>query len=207
MQANTRKPAAPGRLIGYARVSTEKQGTDRQRDELHAAGCGVIVEEQASPPANGSPFRSASARRNDGAENSCEPERSVVSQFECRRCFQSQHRSCLGWRIDTGGKAKLFQLLYMPLLEVNFCAACAAWSKENHPLKCHSTTTGHVGIPAQQRLRDSIHILDLEGRKPISFCSSWHASTRVNSNKGTQPDIGFGNDDHDKPNCWRSTRK
>ena len=38
----------PGRLIGYARVSTDDQGTDPQRDELHAAGCHEILEEHAS---------------------------------------------------------------------------------------------------------------------------------------------------------------
>src|SRR3954454_22417277 len=45
------KPARtplPGRLIGYARVSTEDQGTDPQVDELRAAGCAVVLEEQAS---------------------------------------------------------------------------------------------------------------------------------------------------------------
>jgi predicted site-specific integrase-resolvase len=42
------KTAAPSRLIGYARVSTEEQGTDPQRDELHAAGCGMVYEEHAS---------------------------------------------------------------------------------------------------------------------------------------------------------------
>jgi len=36
------------RLIGYARVSTDDQGTDPQRDELHAAGCAHIIEEHAS---------------------------------------------------------------------------------------------------------------------------------------------------------------
>jgi hypothetical protein len=46
--------------------------------------------------------------------------------------FPDQHRSCLDWRIDAGGKAKLFQLLYVPLLEVKFCAACTARSKEHH---------------------------------------------------------------------------
>jgi DNA invertase Pin-like site-specific DNA recombinase len=35
-------------LIGYARVSTEEQGTDPQRDELRAAGCDAILEEHAS---------------------------------------------------------------------------------------------------------------------------------------------------------------
>jgi hypothetical protein len=40
--------AAAGRLIGYARVSTEEQGTDPQTDELRAAGCTAIREEHAS---------------------------------------------------------------------------------------------------------------------------------------------------------------
>ena len=36
------------RLIGYARVSTEEQGTDPQVDELRAAGCIIVHEEHAS---------------------------------------------------------------------------------------------------------------------------------------------------------------
>jgi len=36
------------RLIGYPRVSTEDQGTDPQRDELRAAGCVIMHEEDAS---------------------------------------------------------------------------------------------------------------------------------------------------------------
>ena len=42
------KHGVSGRLLGYARVSTEEQGTDPQRDELRAAGCIAIVEEHAS---------------------------------------------------------------------------------------------------------------------------------------------------------------
>jgi len=45
-QAHGRLP--PLRLIGYARVSTEEQGTDPQLDELHAAGCNTLLEEHAS---------------------------------------------------------------------------------------------------------------------------------------------------------------
>ena len=48
MQTNSRKPAAPSRLIGYARVSTEEQGTDPQLDELRTAGCATVLEEHAS---------------------------------------------------------------------------------------------------------------------------------------------------------------
>ena len=39
---------AGGPLIGYARVSTEDQGTDPQCDELRAVGCGTVLEEYAS---------------------------------------------------------------------------------------------------------------------------------------------------------------
>ena len=42
------KAAPPSRLIGYARVSTEEQGTDPQLDELRAAGCDTVCEEHAS---------------------------------------------------------------------------------------------------------------------------------------------------------------
>ncbi|HKM62020.1 MAG TPA: recombinase family protein [Acidisphaera sp.] len=47
MPPRARKPAA-GRLIGYARVSTEDQGTDPQTDELRTAGCTTVREEHAS---------------------------------------------------------------------------------------------------------------------------------------------------------------
>lgn len=46
--ATIRKREGGGRLIGYARVSTEEQGTDAQIDELRAAGCQSIHEEHAS---------------------------------------------------------------------------------------------------------------------------------------------------------------
>ena len=55
MQQNGPKTAATGRLIGYARVSTEDQGTDPQRDELLAAGCATVHEEHASGADRGRP--------------------------------------------------------------------------------------------------------------------------------------------------------
>ena len=48
MRAKDRTMAVSGSLIGYARVSTEEQGTDPQLDELRAAGCGTVYEERAS---------------------------------------------------------------------------------------------------------------------------------------------------------------
>jgi DNA invertase Pin-like site-specific DNA recombinase len=48
MLAKPRRAALSGRLIGYARVSTEEQGTDPQLDELRAAGCQTVLEEHAS---------------------------------------------------------------------------------------------------------------------------------------------------------------
>ncbi len=45
---NSRKIPAGSRLIGYARVSTDDQGTDPQLDELRVAGCTTILEEHAS---------------------------------------------------------------------------------------------------------------------------------------------------------------
>ena len=42
-------PGGPtGRLLGYARVSTEDQATDAQTDELAAVGCATIYREHAS---------------------------------------------------------------------------------------------------------------------------------------------------------------
>ena len=48
MASKTNRNGPIGRLIGYARVSTEDQGTDPQLDELRAAGCETVLEEHAS---------------------------------------------------------------------------------------------------------------------------------------------------------------
>jgi len=46
----SKSPLSPakGRLLGYARVSTEDQATDAQTDELRAAGCATIYQEHGS---------------------------------------------------------------------------------------------------------------------------------------------------------------
>jgi Resolvase, N terminal domain len=53
--AKGRKSPVVGRLVGYARVSTDEQGTDPQLDELRAAGCSTILEEHASGTDRGRP--------------------------------------------------------------------------------------------------------------------------------------------------------
>jgi len=45
---NSRSSLPQGRLIGYARVSTDDQETEAQKIELRAAGCDLIVEEHGS---------------------------------------------------------------------------------------------------------------------------------------------------------------
>jgi len=47
-RAKETNSATQRRLIGYARVSTEEQGTDPQLDELRDAGCVAIHREHAS---------------------------------------------------------------------------------------------------------------------------------------------------------------
>lgn len=48
MAKSTPLPSPVGRLIGYARVSTDEQATAPQVDELRAAGCNVIIQERGS---------------------------------------------------------------------------------------------------------------------------------------------------------------
>jgi DNA invertase Pin-like site-specific DNA recombinase len=54
-RAKVRDAAPKGRLVGYARVSTEEQGTDPQLDELREAGCVAVHEEYASGVDRGRP--------------------------------------------------------------------------------------------------------------------------------------------------------
>ncbi|MBN9491020.1 MULTISPECIES: recombinase family protein [Pannonibacter] len=51
MAADTQNRASrrsQGRLIGYARVSTDEQATEAQEIELRAAGCDIIIQEHGS---------------------------------------------------------------------------------------------------------------------------------------------------------------
>jgi DNA invertase Pin-like site-specific DNA recombinase len=48
MATKPRHNATLGRLIGYARASTDDQGIEPQSDELHTAGCDIVLDEFAS---------------------------------------------------------------------------------------------------------------------------------------------------------------
>lgn len=45
---NRRSGRPQGRIIGYARVSTDEQATEAQEIELRSAGCDIIVQEHGS---------------------------------------------------------------------------------------------------------------------------------------------------------------
>lgn len=51
-----------GRLIGYARVSTDEQSTEAQEIELRAAGCDTIVEEHGSGASRARPALARTVR-------------------------------------------------------------------------------------------------------------------------------------------------
>jgi hypothetical protein len=61
MQANTRKSAEPSRLIGYARVSTEAQGTDPHVLQDHSPEALTIMRKQRTA-VNAGPNSQASER-------------------------------------------------------------------------------------------------------------------------------------------------
>ncbi len=113
----TRKSAAPGRLIGYARVSTEEQGTDPQRDELRAAGCAAILEEHASGSDRGRPVLARLLReiqpgetltvvRLDRLARSVSHLLAVIEQLEAR----GAHFRSLRDPIDTSTPQGMFSL-------------------------------------------------------------------------------------------------
>lgn len=52
---NQRSGRPQGRIIGYARVSTDEQATDAQEIELRSAGCDIIVQEHGSGAARARP--------------------------------------------------------------------------------------------------------------------------------------------------------
>src|SRR5208337_2871801 len=97
------RKAAAGRLIGYARVSTEEQGTDPQTDELRTAGCTAVHEEHASGADRSRPVLARLLRdiaagetlvvvRLDRLARSVSHLLSVIEQLEAGCCHASGRR-------------------------------------------------------------------------------------------------------------------
>ena len=117
MPHNSPKTPAPGRLIGYARVSTEDQGTDPQCDELRAAGCASVLEEHASGTNRGRPVLARLLRdirpgetlvvvRLDRLARSVSHLLAVIEQLEAR----GAHFRSLRDPIDTATPPGMFSL-------------------------------------------------------------------------------------------------
>ena len=119
IQAKRLKPTAHGRLIGYACVSTEEQGTDPQLNELHRAGCAEVLEEHASGADRTRPVScagSAAARHQAGRHPGRGPARpagrsvshllAVIEQLEA----VGAHFRSLSDPIDTTTPQRMFSL-------------------------------------------------------------------------------------------------
>lgn len=111
------RAGGPGRLIGYARVSTEEQGTDAQCDELLAAGCATVFEEHASGADRGRPVlarllgeirpgETLMVVRLDRLARSVSHLLAVIEQLEARRA----HFRSLRDPIDTTTPQGMFSL-------------------------------------------------------------------------------------------------
>ncbi len=105
MPARTGQIPPTGRLIGYA---TEAQGTDPQRDELHAAGCHDILAEHASGADRTRPVLARLLRdiaagetlvvvRLDRLARSVSHLLAVIEQLEARGLWSASAARCCGW--------------------------------------------------------------------------------------------------------------
>jgi DNA invertase Pin-like site-specific DNA recombinase len=106
-----------GRLVGYARVSTEEQATDAQVDELRAAGCDVVHQEHGSGASRARPVLARLMReigpgdvlvvvRLDRLARSVSHLLAVIEDLESRRA----HFRSLRDPIDTSTPQGMFSL-------------------------------------------------------------------------------------------------
>jgi hypothetical protein len=94
--ARAGRSAETGRLVGYARVSTEEQGTDPQLDELRAAGCHVVHEERASGADRSRSSNSLRAKARISAAcaiRSIPPHRRACSRSRCWVLWHTRARA------------------------------------------------------------------------------------------------------------------
>jgi DNA invertase Pin-like site-specific DNA recombinase len=164
-----RKSPLSGRLIGYARVSTEDQGTDPQRDELQAAGCATILEEHASGADRGRPVLAGLLRdirpgetlvvvRLDRLARSVSHLLAVIEQLEAA----GAHFRSLRDPIDTATPQGMFSLQVLGAVAQLERALIAERTRSG--LKA-ARARGRVGGNPGLRARDPETIRKLRGRR------------------------------------------
>ena len=204
-QLKTRIAAAPGRLIGYARVSTEEQGTDPQRDELHAAGCDTIIEEHASGAGRTRPVLARLLRdirpgetlvvvRLDRLARSVSHLLAVIEQLEAK----GAHFRSLRDPIDTTTPQGMFSLQVLGAVAQLERALIAERTKAG--LRA-ARSRGRIGGNPGLRAGDPDAIRKLRaGATPPSLRPSWPGSTA-----GCPPCAGCGRPSPGATWCASST--
>lgn len=156
MSAKPRKTALPGRLVGYARVSTDEQGTDPQLDELRAAGCETLLEEHASGADRGRPVLARLLReiqpgetlvvvRLDRLARSVSHLLAVIEQLEAKGAhFRSLHDP-----IDTATPQGMFSLQVLGAVAQLERALIAERTKAGlNAARCRGRIGGNPGLRA-----------------------------------------------------------
>src|SRR5271157_1502638 len=172
MPPKPRKTATPGRLIGYARVSTEEQGTDPQLDELRAAGCQTVREEHASGADRIRPVLARLLRdmapgetlvvvRLDRLARSVSHLLAVIEQLEAR----GAHFRSLRDPIDTTTPQGMFSLQVL-----------GAVAQLERALISERTKAGLKAAPARGRLSGNP---GLRARNPAAIAKAAQARNRV----------------------------
>ena len=153
------KNGVSGRLLGYARVSTEEQGTDPQRDELHTAGCSAILEEHASGADRGRPVLARLLRdirpgdtlvvvRLDRLARSVGHLLAVIEQLEAR----GAHFHSLRDPIDTSTPQGMFSLQVLGAVAQLERALIAERTKAGlHAARARGRVGGNPGLRAGDR--------------------------------------------------------
>lgn len=164
-----------GPLRGYARVSTEEQGTDPQCDELRAAGCAVIVEEHASGADRGRPVLARLLReirpgetlvvvRLDRLARSVSHLLAVIEQLE----KQGAHFRSLRDPIDTTTAQGMFSLQVLGAVAQLERALIAERTKAGlRAARARGRVGGNPGLRAKdpaalRKISDSRHAAHLE---------------------------------------------
>ena len=154
--AMTRQTAISARQIGYARVSTEEQGTDSQLDELRSAGCLAVLEERASGADRNRPVLARLLRdigagetlvvvRLDRLARSVSHLMAVIEQLEARGAYFRSLRD----PIDTATPQGMFSLQVLGAVAQLERALIAERTKAGPTAaRTHGRTGGNPGLRA-----------------------------------------------------------